>query len=97
MRLWQEGLEEERRLDCSKQNQSEYRALIKEQMRIKAEERHLARIKSQQELQDLREKEQMHKARVDQVLSDKMKELKLSRVPDNLIKDVERRIKREAS
>lgn len=97
LRIIKEGLEREKQSDCTKQKKREYCELIKDQMRIKEEQRRLARRKSEEELGNRRNEELQRKAKIDQVLEDKIKQLKLSHVPDNLLKDVERRIKRVTS
>lgn len=94
LEILQKDLEKERLSDCSKQKQREYRDLIKDQMQFNEQQRQIARIKSKQDLEELQRKEKQRQETIDRVLADKIKELQLSRVPDNLIKDVERRIKR---
>lgn len=97
LRLHNEALQRDKQLDCSKRKQKEYCDMIKEQMRIKEQQRKMDRRKSQSDLEELQSKEQQRKSKIDRVLSEKLQELKLSHVPEKLIKDVERRIKRVTS
>lgn len=87
-------MERDKLSDCSKQKQREYCELIKEQMRIKEQQRQMERRRSQADLEELRAREQERQSKIGRVLSEKIKELRMSHVPDNLIKDVERRINR---
>lgn len=94
LKILEEGLQKERESDCSKQKQREYRELIKDQIRIKEQQRKFEGQNSNKKLNETRLQEQQRQERVNQILASKLKELQISRVPDNLIKDVERRIKR---
>lgn len=94
MKILQQELEKERQ-SKTKEKQSEYCARIKEQIRIKEQERKNIQQQSQQQLEDTRLQEQQRQERIGEIISNKLKDLQISRgVPENLIKDVERRIKR---
>lgn len=65
-------------------------------MKIKEEQAKVDREKSRKELEELKAQDQQRQGKIDEILQKKLRALKQSQVPENLLKDVERRMKRSA-
>lgn len=97
LQKFNEEWDKEKTVEAQRLVQKEaYCRLIKDQMKIKEEQAKMEREKARKELEDLKAQEQQRQDRIGEILQKKLRDLKQSQVPDNLLKDVERRMKRSA-